>query len=64
MKISIAIPARYGSTRFPGKPLAVIGGKTMLSRVVELARGAGNDIDVFVTTDDDRIAARRRIRGL
>lgn len=63
MKISIAIPARYGSTRFPGKPLAVIGGKTMLSRVVELARGAGNDIDVFVTTDDDRIAGHAQEIG-
>ena len=55
MKIAIAIPARYGSTRFPGKPLAMIGGKTMLARVIELAKSAGAD-DIFVTTDDSRIA--------
>lgn len=59
MKISIAIPARYGSTRFPGKPLAEIGGQSMLSRVVNLAREvAGDDPDIsyFVTTEDQRIA--------
>ena len=55
MRIAIAIPARYGSTRFPGKPLAEIGGQSMLSRVVELARSIA-DVDVFVTTEDQRIA--------
>jgi len=55
MRIAIAIPARYGSTRFPGKPLAEIGGKSMLARVVELAKSIA-DIDVFVTTEDQRIA--------
>ena len=59
MKIAIAIPARYGSTRFPGKPLAEIGGKSMLARVIDLARSvaaADDNIDVFVTTEDERIA--------
>jgi len=59
MRIAIAIPARYGSTRFPGKPLAEIGGQSMLSRVVALAREvAGDDPDIsyFVTTEDQRIA--------
>lgn len=63
MRIAIAIPARYGSTRFPGKPLAEIGGKSMLSRVVDLARDVahdakerGVDISYFVTTEDARIA--------
>lgn len=57
MKIAIIIPARYGSTRFPGKPLAMLGGKTMLSRVVALAReAAGDSASVAVTTDDKRIA--------
>ena len=59
MRIAIAIPARYGSTRFPGKPLAEIGGQSMLSRVVALARDvAGDDraISYFVTTEDQRIA--------
>jgi len=59
MKTSIAIPARYGSSRFPGKPLVKIAGKTMLARVVELARGVAEelgDTTVFVTTEDQRIA--------
>lgn len=56
MKTAIAIPARYGSTRFPGKPLAQIGGQSMLSRVVDVARAAAPDTDIFVTTEDRRIA--------
>ena len=57
--ITIVIPARYGSTRFPGKPLAQIAGKSMLQRVVELAQKAidGRDnIDILVATEDERIA--------
>lgn len=53
MKPIIVIPARYASTRFPGKPLAVLGGKTVIQRVVEQARKVC--ADVFVATDDDRI---------
>ena len=59
MRITIAIPARYASTRFAGKPLAEIGGQSMLSRVVDLARNVAadhDDINVFVTTEDQRIA--------
>ncbi len=59
MRIAIAIPARYGSTRFPGKPLAKIGGQSMLSRVIDVARAVAaqnNAIDIFVTTEDQRIA--------
>lgn len=59
MKISIAIPARYGSSRFPGKPLAKIAGKTMLERVVTIAKKATEDLDnvsIFTTTEDRRIA--------
>ncbi len=66
MKIAIAIPARYGSTRFPGKPLAKIGGETMLSRVVRLAQKAtenADNISVFVTTEDERIAAHAKEIG-
>jgi 3-deoxy-manno-octulosonate cytidylyltransferase (CMP-KDO synthetase) len=48
------IPARYGSTRFPGKPLADIGGKPMIQRVYEQTRKVLNH--VVVATDDDRIA--------
>lgn len=47
------IPSRYGSTRFPGKPLADIGGKTMIQRVYEQASKAMDD--VWVATDDQRI---------
>jgi 3-deoxy-manno-octulosonate cytidylyltransferase (CMP-KDO synthetase) len=60
MKTAIIIPARYGSTRFPGKPLALIGGRSMLSRVVDVARSAAENfenISIYVTTDDERIAA-------
>ena len=55
VKIAIVIPARYGSTRFPGKPLAKIGGRSMLSRVVDVARKVGG-ADIIVTTEDQRIA--------
>ena len=47
------IPARYASTRFPGKPLADLGGKPMIQRVYEQAKKALND--VVVATDDERI---------
>jgi len=59
MKTAIIIPARYGSTRFPGKPLAKIGGRTMLERVVELGRRAAQEHDnvtLAVATEDQRIA--------
>ena len=47
------IPARYASTRFPGKPLADLGGKPMIQRVYEQAKKALDD--VVVATDDERI---------
>lgn len=53
MKYIGIIPARYASTRFPGKPLAEIGGKTVIRRVYEQASKA-LDI-ILVATDDDRI---------
>jgi 3-deoxy-manno-octulosonate cytidylyltransferase (CMP-KDO synthetase) len=49
------IPARFASTRFPGKPLAVIAGKTMIQRVYEQAKKAPCLNDVAVATDDRRI---------
>lgn len=60
MKSAIIIPARYGSTRFPGKPLVKIAGMTMLERVYKLAQRATADfenIDILVATEDERIAA-------
>jgi 3-deoxy-manno-octulosonate cytidylyltransferase (CMP-KDO synthetase) len=56
MKIIGIIPARYASTRFPGKPLVDIGGKTMIQRVYEQALKC-NLAKVVIATDDDRIAA-------
>lgn len=66
VKIAIVIPARWGSTRFPGKPLAKIAGKTMLRRVVEVAReAAGREaIDIIVTTEDQRIAKHAKDMGV
>lgn len=49
------IPARFGSTRFPGKPLAPIAGKAMILHVVERVRRARNVSRVLVATDDERI---------
>jgi 3-deoxy-manno-octulosonate cytidylyltransferase (CMP-KDO synthetase) len=50
------IPARYASTRFPGKPLIDIAGKSMIQRVYEQVCKASTLSDVIVATDDDRIA--------
>jgi len=47
------IPARYASTRFPGKPLAMLGGKPVIQHVYEQARAVLDD--VWVATDDERI---------
>ena len=55
MKTIGIIPARYGSSRFPGKPLAMIKGKTMIQRVCEQTWKSKLD-DVVVATDDIRIA--------
>lgn len=58
MNTTIIIPARYGSTRFPGKPLAILGGKTVLERVVDIAREVTKttpNVTYAVATDDGRI---------
>jgi 3-deoxy-manno-octulosonate cytidylyltransferase (CMP-KDO synthetase) len=55
MKIVGIIPARYASTRFPGKPLVDIHGKTMIQRVYQQAKKTTSLSEVFVATDDARI---------
>ncbi len=57
------IPARYGATRFPGKPLTPIAGRPMIQRVWEGARGAKSLREVVVATDDERIADACRAFG-
>ncbi len=56
MEVVALIPARYGSTRFPGKPLALLRGKPMIQHVYEQACRVGNLSRVIVATDDERIA--------
>jgi 3-deoxy-manno-octulosonate cytidylyltransferase (CMP-KDO synthetase) len=55
MKALCIIPARYASTRFPGKPLVAIAGKSMIQRVYEQAKKCIHLSEVIVATDDDRI---------
>ena len=57
MKVLCIIPARYASTRLPGKPLREIAGKPMIVRVYERAVQARLVQDVVVATDDERIRA-------
>ena len=59
---AVLIPARFASTRFPGKPLADLAGKPMVVRVCERARDSGADA-VCVATDDSRIADAVRAHG-
>ena len=55
MKILGIIPARFASTRFPGKPLIDLNGKSMIQRVYEQAKKADSLADVIVATDDPKI---------
>jgi 3-deoxy-manno-octulosonate cytidylyltransferase (CMP-KDO synthetase) len=62
----IVIPARYGSTRLPGKPLIPIAGQTLLARVVAVARDSArriDNVDIVVATDDARVADHARDLG-
>lgn len=57
METIIVIPARYGSSRFPGKPLAPIAGRSLLERVWRIGRAVPGVDRVVVATDDERIVA-------
>lgn len=57
-KAIVLIPARFQSSRFPGKPLALIAGKTMIERVYQNALSSG--LECFVVTDDERIESAVR----
>jgi 3-deoxy-manno-octulosonate cytidylyltransferase (CMP-KDO synthetase) len=55
VKILGIIPARYASSRFPGKPLALIAGKTLIQHVIERCQRAHSLAEIIVATDDTRI---------
>lgn len=59
----IVIPARYASSRFPGKPLVLIAGLSLIQRVYDRAAGSARADAVFVATDDDRIEQHVRRFG-
>ena len=56
MNIAGIIPARYGSSRFPGKPLELLAGKPLIEHVADRCRLAKRLSEVIVATDDQRIA--------
>lgn len=62
--VLILIPARFASTRFPGKPLTMIAGKSMISRVLENCQTASHDdisFESYVVTDDDKVEAHIKL---
>ncbi len=63
MRITGIIPARYASTRFPGKPLTLIDGRPMIQHVYEQCKKSTLLTDVIVATDDERIAQTVKVFG-
>lgn len=63
MKTYGIIPSRFGSSRFPGKPLAILAGKPLVAWVVEAVKKATGLDEVLVATDDERIVAAVREHG-
>lgn len=62
-QVVAVIPARYGSTRFVGKPLALLQGRPLIAHVIRAAKGAQRVGEVLVATDDERIASVAREAG-
>lgn len=62
-KVLAVIPARYASTRFPGKVLHPIAGKSMIARVYERVKAAKGLAEVLVATDDERVAEHVQALG-
>ena len=62
-RVAVIIPARFGASRFPGKPLADLGGRPVIAHVVERALRARGVDAVAVATDDERIAEAARRAG-
>ena len=60
MKVSAIIPARFSSSRFPGKPLEKISGRPLIQWVYEAARGYSGFERVIVATDDERVLSACR----
>lgn len=60
MKNIIVIPARYNSNRFPGKPLALMQGKSLIERVWSIAKSVTGIDDVYIATDDTRIESHAK----
>lgn len=63
MSVAIIIPARYQSSRFPGKPLAMLSSKSLIQRSWEAAQAVDGADAVYVATDDDRIAEHAETFG-
>lgn len=63
LRILGVVPARFASTRLPGKPLVDIAGKSMVMHVLERAARAGSLTDVVVATDDERVLEHVRSQG-
>jgi len=64
MDVAIVIPARFGSKRLPGKPMVPVAGRSLLHRVIGIARAVAGVSRVFVTTDDERVAQHARSAGV
>ncbi len=62
-RITAVIPARYGSKRFPGKPLTLVKGVSLLQRVWALAKAAPGINQVLIATDDERVLSVARAFG-